>query len=295
MTDNDGARVVTLTANPSLDRTLDLPGPLVAGGIVRLTGGATEPGGKGVNVARAIAAAGGDVVSVLPAELAAVGEHDHPLRSAGHGALGRRLRLVGGAEAVGRADPVGAEEHDVQAESVEGADRGVADRGLGDPADPAAEQVQGDPGDARQPGGDGDGVGRHVEPAVGREQLGEGRGGRAAVEDQAPAVGVGQQVQSRGRDLPLRLAAGSPSLAHAGLDQAECCPAGDGTAVHATQEAGALEDGEVPADGLRGDAEALGDGGDRHPAALGDQSGDRLLTLFRVHADLPPMSVHVGL
>ena len=67
MTDNDGARVVTLTANPSLDRTLDLPGPLVAGGIVRLTGGGTEPGGKGVNVARAIAAAGGDVVSVLPA------------------------------------------------------------------------------------------------------------------------------------------------------------------------------------------------------------------------------------
>ena len=59
--------MVTLTANPSLDRTLDLPGPLVAGGIVRLVGGTTEPGGKGVNVARAIAAAGGDVVSVLPA------------------------------------------------------------------------------------------------------------------------------------------------------------------------------------------------------------------------------------
>ena len=67
MTDTRGGRVVTLTANPSLDRTLDLPGPLVAGGIVRLAGGTTEPGGKGVNVARAIAAAGGDVVSVLPA------------------------------------------------------------------------------------------------------------------------------------------------------------------------------------------------------------------------------------
>ncbi len=67
MTDTRGGRVVTLTANPSLDRTLDLPGPLVAGGIVRLVGGTTEPGGKGVNVARAIAAAGGDVVSVLPA------------------------------------------------------------------------------------------------------------------------------------------------------------------------------------------------------------------------------------
>jgi 1-phosphofructokinase len=62
-----GRRVVTLTANPSLDRTLDLPGPLTDGGIVRLAGSSTEPGGKGVNVARAIAAAGGDVVSVLPA------------------------------------------------------------------------------------------------------------------------------------------------------------------------------------------------------------------------------------
>ncbi|RBY81338.1 1-phosphofructokinase [Blastococcus sp. TF02-09] len=62
-----GARVVTLTANPSLDRTLELPVPLTEGGIVRLAGTSTEPGGKGVNVARAIAAAGGDVVSVLPA------------------------------------------------------------------------------------------------------------------------------------------------------------------------------------------------------------------------------------
>jgi 1-phosphofructokinase len=59
--------VVTLTANPSLDRTLQLPVPLVTGGIVRLTDARTEPGGKGVNVARAIAAAGTDVVSVLPA------------------------------------------------------------------------------------------------------------------------------------------------------------------------------------------------------------------------------------
>jgi 1-phosphofructokinase len=67
MTSTRDGHVVTLTANPSLDRTLDLPGPLVAGGIIRLAGGSTEPGGKGVNVARAIAAAGENVVSVLPA------------------------------------------------------------------------------------------------------------------------------------------------------------------------------------------------------------------------------------
>jgi 1-phosphofructokinase len=60
-------RVVTLTANPSLDRTLELPAPLELGGVVRLLGTSTEPGGKGVNVARAVAAAGGLVLAVLPA------------------------------------------------------------------------------------------------------------------------------------------------------------------------------------------------------------------------------------
>lgn len=62
-----GGRVVTLTANPSLDRTLDLPGPLDRGAVTRLGASHTEPGGKGVNVSRAVAAAGAEVVSVLPA------------------------------------------------------------------------------------------------------------------------------------------------------------------------------------------------------------------------------------
>ncbi|WP_448626506.1 1-phosphofructokinase family hexose kinase [Geodermatophilus sp. URMC 64] len=60
-------RVVTLTANPSLDRTLALPGAIERGGVMRLGTSSTEPGGKGVNVSRALAAAGADVVSVLPA------------------------------------------------------------------------------------------------------------------------------------------------------------------------------------------------------------------------------------
>ena len=62
-----GGRVVTLTANPSLDRTLALPGPLERGAVTRLGVSHTEPGGKGVNVSRAVAAAGAEVVSVLPA------------------------------------------------------------------------------------------------------------------------------------------------------------------------------------------------------------------------------------
>lgn len=39
-------RVVTLTANPSLDRTLELPGPLDLGGVIRLLGSGTEPGAR---------------------------------------------------------------------------------------------------------------------------------------------------------------------------------------------------------------------------------------------------------
>ncbi|SDY44949.1 1-phosphofructokinase [Modestobacter sp. DSM 44400] len=79
--------VVTLTANPSLDRTLVLPGPLERGSVARLGVSSTEPGGKGVNVARAVAAAGVDVVSVLPAGA------DDPVLSALHG-LGLRLATV---------------------------------------------------------------------------------------------------------------------------------------------------------------------------------------------------------
>jgi 1-phosphofructokinase len=60
-------RVVTLTANPSLDRTLSLPAALQRGEVARLGPSSTEPGGKGVNVARAVAAAGADAVCVFPA------------------------------------------------------------------------------------------------------------------------------------------------------------------------------------------------------------------------------------
>ena len=80
--------MVTLTANPSLDRTLDparpARAPAASCGSARSS---TEPGGKGVNVARAIAAAGGDVVCVLPAA------DDDPIVTALH-ALGLELATV---------------------------------------------------------------------------------------------------------------------------------------------------------------------------------------------------------
>jgi len=47
--------IVTLTMNPSLDRTIEVP-ELVPGALHRASGTRLDPGGKGVNVARALAA-----------------------------------------------------------------------------------------------------------------------------------------------------------------------------------------------------------------------------------------------
>ena len=63
--------IITVTPNPGIDRTATLGGELVRGGVHRITSVTSEPGGKGVNVARALNLAGLDVVAVLPA-----GEHD---------------------------------------------------------------------------------------------------------------------------------------------------------------------------------------------------------------------------
>ena len=59
--------IVTVTPNPSIDRTVTLPGPLVRGGVHRVTSVSAEPGGKGVNVARALTLADLPCVAVLPA------------------------------------------------------------------------------------------------------------------------------------------------------------------------------------------------------------------------------------
>ena len=63
--------IVTVTPNPSIDRTVTLPGELVRGAVHRVTSVSSEPGGKGVNVARALTLAGLETVAVLPA-----GHHD---------------------------------------------------------------------------------------------------------------------------------------------------------------------------------------------------------------------------
>jgi 1-phosphofructokinase len=60
--------IVTLTANPSVDRTMELDAPIVRGGVFRAVSVGDQAGGKGVNVARAIAQAGALVTAVLPAD-----------------------------------------------------------------------------------------------------------------------------------------------------------------------------------------------------------------------------------
>jgi 1-phosphofructokinase len=59
--------IITVTPNPSIDRTISLATPLTRGTVQRVTSATTEPGGKGVNVARALTLAGLDAVAVLPA------------------------------------------------------------------------------------------------------------------------------------------------------------------------------------------------------------------------------------
>lgn len=59
--------IVTLTPNPSIDRTVVLGGRLERGAVHRADAVLSQAGGKGVNISRACCAAGVDTVAVLPA------------------------------------------------------------------------------------------------------------------------------------------------------------------------------------------------------------------------------------
>lgn len=60
--------ILTLTANPSVDRTVTLDGDLRRGAVLRASSMSAQAGGKGVNISRAAVAAGIPSVAVLPAE-----------------------------------------------------------------------------------------------------------------------------------------------------------------------------------------------------------------------------------
>lgn len=59
--------IVTLTPNPSIDRTITLAGPLARGAVQRVVASTDQGGGKGVNISRAAATAGLATVAIVPA------------------------------------------------------------------------------------------------------------------------------------------------------------------------------------------------------------------------------------
>ncbi len=81
------ARIVTVTTNPSLDRTITLEAALRPGEVQPAASAREDAGGKGINVARVIAAAGVEALAVLPLAL------DDPFSGALH-AAGVPTRLV---------------------------------------------------------------------------------------------------------------------------------------------------------------------------------------------------------
>ena len=58
--------IVTVTVNPSLDRTIVLGAPLQPGAVQAAASTREDAGGKGINVARVLDAAGADALAVLP-------------------------------------------------------------------------------------------------------------------------------------------------------------------------------------------------------------------------------------
>jgi 1-phosphofructokinase len=83
--------IVTLTANPSHDRTVNLAAPLERGSVQRAESVISQAGGKGVNISRACVAADQPTIAVLPAakddpfvlELLAAGIDCRPVHHAG--------------------------------------------------------------------------------------------------------------------------------------------------------------------------------------------------------------------
>ena len=59
--------ILTVTPNPSIDRTVTLNAALTRGAVHRVTSVSSEPGGKGVNVARVLTLAEVEALALLPA------------------------------------------------------------------------------------------------------------------------------------------------------------------------------------------------------------------------------------
>ena len=69
--------IITLTPNPSIDRTIGVP-ELQPGEVNRATPSRIDPGGKGVNVSRALSANGVDTVSYTHLDVYKRQRQHHP-------------------------------------------------------------------------------------------------------------------------------------------------------------------------------------------------------------------------
>ena len=56
--------IITITLNPAMDRTLRIEHPLQPNKLNRAASTSVEPGGKGINVSRAVKALGGESVAL---------------------------------------------------------------------------------------------------------------------------------------------------------------------------------------------------------------------------------------
>ena len=152
--------------------------------------------------------------------------------------------------------PLAPRERDIDAQGGQGLERLGANGGLGESAQLAAQDPHpGVPGGGQ--GGRGqDGVGDDGESTVGGQEPGGGPGGGAGVHQEGGAGLQGQPLQGRagngllGRGVDL-LTLGDPGLRQSG--------GGNRATVNLAQGAAAVQGGQVTADRLRGDVEALGE------------------------------------
>jgi hypothetical protein len=204
----------------------------------------------------------GEPAERVDAELRAVGEQDAPPgRRDGRGLDGGDGGVRGG-EAALDADPVGAEEREVDEQVVEHAGGPVVDGAEGAAADPAAQHQQVDVGARGEGHGGGQRVGDDGQRPVQREQVHQPLGGRALV--QVDRLGIFEQVEG-GLAEPGLLVAHGDRPGGEGTLEAEALDR-DRPAVHPPQQPVGFQGVEVTADGLDGDVEFLGDLGDIEPA-----------------------------
>ncbi|BFO22325.1 hypothetical protein SHKM778_87130 [Streptomyces sp. KM77-8] len=141
-----------------------------------------------------------------------------------------------------------------------------------------------DAGVVGDPGRDGQAVGNDGEGDLRRQDAGEPRDRRTGVHDQG-AVG-GEFGEGGPGDAVLLVGRGGLPLGEVRLEVE--ASGGDGPAVHPADHSGAVEGLQVPANGLGGHLELLGQRDHVHPAAVTGEPQDLLLALRCVHVRLPP-------